>query len=120
MHLNFFDVILIFRIDSNLCRPLGRAWWSAVSPLAPLGRGLRLAARRGALRLRSGRGSLVAVLSRGLLPPSPLMRARRHPLPRAKPADTSCAFHRGVVFYFPPQACLPEFTPHRASLWCGA
>jgi len=33
--------------------------------------------------------SLVAVLSRGLLPPSPLMRARRHPLPRSKPAETA-------------------------------
>jgi len=73
--------------------------------------GLRLAARWVA--------RLQAVLSRGLLSPSPLMRARRHPLPRAKPADTSCAFHRGVVFYFLPQACLPEFTPHRASLWYG-
>jgi len=63
MHLNFFDVILIFRIDSNLCRPLGRAWWSAVSPLAPLGRGLRLAAclgRQAGSLGRSLASSLVA------------------------------------------------------------
>jgi len=45
------------------------------------------------------------------------------------PALQACGYRLclpcGVVFYFLPQACLPvgrhlpEFTPHRASLWYG-